>query len=387
MADILIIEDESSLLDALTVGLTNAFPQYAVRGASQVEEVLGEMETHPPKLVISDIKLPGKSGIDFLIEARRSWPSVKFILMSAFAAVTREQALSQGAVQLMRKPFPLKELVNLVQEALQGGSFGGSVEGISLMDLMQLLHMGRKSSVILVEGSGLSGKIQFQNGEVVHAEAGEHTGTEAFHAFVRLRHGQFKLRASGFSGRVTVHESFEKLALDALRLMDEESRDGLPDAEEEAEPGLPPSGSIGSGKSMEVVMSNLNELCKDVVESVDDALACGVVDLKAGRLIGVHHIVPYFRQVHLDAVTAAAVEMFRGKMVRRMEELLSKHRGKEIRNSFEEVFISSTTAFHFMKSLDKKNAVVVLVTKKSTNQGMGWSSMRGSIPTIEAAIP
>ena len=134
-------------------------------------------------------------------------------------------------------------------------------------------------------------------------------------------------------------------------------------------------------------MSKLTELCKNIVEDVDDALACGIVDLNTGMLMGVHHIVPYFTQSYLDAVAAAAVEMFRGKMVRRVETLLTKHRGKEVKDTFKEVFISSTTVFHFMSTLDKKSAAVVLVTKKTTNQGMGWTSLRGALPKIENSLP
>ncbi len=133
-------------------------------------------------------------------------------------------------------------------------------------------------------------------------------------------------------------------------------------------------------------MSRLNTVCQSVIEDVADSLACGVVDLNSGMILGVYHTVPYFTQVYLDAVAAAAVDMFRGKNVKRIEDLLTKTRGKPAKDSFEEIFISSPTVFHFMKTIKEKNAVVVLVTKKTTNQGMGWASLRRSITEIAAAI-
>ncbi|MCA9697712.1 MAG: hypothetical protein KC431_09325, partial [Myxococcales bacterium] len=134
-------------------------------------------------------------------------------------------------------------------------------------------------------------------------------------------------------------------------------------------------------------MSNVNKVCEEVVDDVQDALACGVVDLNTGMLMGVHHTIAYFTQSYLDAVAAAAVDMFRGKNVRRVEKLISKHRGQEVVDAFEEIFISSPAVFHFMKMIPNKSAVVVLVTRKTTNQGMGWSSLRLAVEQIAEALP
>ena len=144
---------------------------------------------------------------------------------------------------------------------------------------------------------------------------------------------------------------------------------------------------FGSHHIEEEFMSKLSEICESVVNDVGDAQAVGVVDLNTGMLMAVHHLVPYFTQSYLDAVAAAAVELFRGKMVRRVEQLLSKHRGKEVKDTFHEIFINSTMVFHFMIAIPEKSAVVVMVTKKTTNQGMGWASLRNVIGDIKGALP
>jgi hypothetical protein len=134
-------------------------------------------------------------------------------------------------------------------------------------------------------------------------------------------------------------------------------------------------------------MASAQEACKTILEKVDDCLAVGVVDLNTGMLMGVHHTVPYFTQAYLDAVAAAAVEMFRGKNVRRVEELLSQQRGEPIKDSFEEIFVSSPKVYHFMIAIKDKGAVVVMVTKRSTNQGMGWAALRNGLPSVKATLP
>ncbi len=134
-------------------------------------------------------------------------------------------------------------------------------------------------------------------------------------------------------------------------------------------------------------MANTTEVCKSIHEKVDDCLAVGVVDLNTGMLMGVYHSVPYFTQAYLDAVAAAAVEMFRGKNVRRVEELLSQQRGEPIKDSFEEIFISSPKVYHFMTTIKEKGAVIVMVTKKTVNQGMGWAALRNNVAAIKGTLP
>lgn len=134
-------------------------------------------------------------------------------------------------------------------------------------------------------------------------------------------------------------------------------------------------------------MPSTQEVCRTTLEKVDDCLAVGVVDLNTGMLMGVHHTVPYFTQAYLDAVAAAAVEMFRGKTVRRIEELLGSQRGEQLKDSFEEVFISSPKTFHFMTVIKDKGAVVVMITRKGINQGMGWAALRSSLSGVRATLP
>jgi len=134
-------------------------------------------------------------------------------------------------------------------------------------------------------------------------------------------------------------------------------------------------------------MASTQEVCKQIMEKVEDCVAVGVVDLNTGMLMGVHHSVPYFTQAYLDAVAAAAVEMFRGKNVRRVEELLSQQRGEPIKDSFEEIFISSPKVFHFMATIKEKGAVVVMITKKTVNQGMGWAAIRNNLSSIKGTLP
>jgi hypothetical protein len=132
--------------------------------------------------------------------------------------------------------------------------------------------------------------------------------------------------------------------------------------------------------------ANLNAVCQEVMENTAESIACGVVDLNTGMMLGAHHTLPYFTQAYLDAVAAAAVDMFRGKNVKRIEDLLTKTRGKSAKDSFEEVQVTTPNSYHFMKVIKEKNAVVVLVTRRTASLGMGWAALRNSIVDLSAAM-
>ncbi len=58
----------------------------------------------------------------------------------------------------------------------------------------------------------------------------------------------------------------------------------------------------------------------------------------------------------------------------------------DLKDSFEEMFISSPKVYHFMTIIREKSAAVVMVTKKTTSQGMGWSALRNSLDDITLTL-
>lgn len=136
-------------------------------------------------------------------------------------------------------------------------------------------------------------------------------------------------------------------------------------------------------------MADINDICGEIVQDVDSAVACAVVDLTTGLLLGVNHTIPYFTNSYLDAVAAAAVEMMRGKNIKAIEDMLASMRGGEKQtNLIEEVQMTTKGTYHFMAIIpEKPNALVVLITTKKANLGMGWASVRKALPQLAPLCP
>jgi hypothetical protein len=135
-------------------------------------------------------------------------------------------------------------------------------------------------------------------------------------------------------------------------------------------------------------MGKIDDACREVVNKVDGAVAAGVVDLETGMLLGIHNGAQYTQTLN-EIVAAACMDLFRGSNIGRIQEMVRSHRGvpENGENYFHEIHVTSEHDFHFAKTLKKGRAVMMLVTKKSTNIGMGWALLKSMIPTIEPLVP
>ncbi len=112
-----------------------------------------------------------------------------------------------------------------------------------------------------------------------------------------------------------------------------------------------------------------------------------MVDLQSGALLGVAHHVPYFTTQYLEAVAAAAVDMFRGPTVRHVEDLISSKRDMPSERLIEEVQMTTKHTIHFMMVIpNHADTGVVLITNRETSLGMGWASTRRSVLQIDPIL-
>jgi len=132
----------------------------------------------------------------------------------------------------------------------------------------------------------------------------------------------------------------------------------------------------------------MNETLENLVNDLDGALAAAVVDLNNGLLLGAYHNVPYFTQSYIDAVGAAAVDMFRGKTITAVESMMAAQRGAEMKYHIKEIQMTTDGTYHFMAVIpDKPEYLVILVTRTTTNLGSGWMATRHAMEHIAPKCP
>ena len=114
---ILIVEDEAKMRRLLELDLGGA--GYETVSAPDAEAGLELLRKDPVQLVLTDLKLPGMSGLEFLQAAKRLYASMPVIVMTAYGTVeTAVEAMKAGASDYVLKPFSLAEMRLVVQKEL-----------------------------------------------------------------------------------------------------------------------------------------------------------------------------------------------------------------------------------------------------------------------------
>jgi signal transduction histidine kinase len=112
LPQVLVIDDEMGPRESLRMLLK---PNYQVYTADNVEAGLRILREKKPDAVISDIRMPGTSGIDGLRKIREIDPHVAVIMLTGFGALeTAQEALRLGANDYISKPFDAREMREVI---------------------------------------------------------------------------------------------------------------------------------------------------------------------------------------------------------------------------------------------------------------------------------
>jgi CheY-like chemotaxis protein len=120
MPSILIIDDDQSLRDSLRRTLRRE--GYTVLEAAEGGEGLKVLKSHPVDVVLVDLFMPGKEGLETIGELRRSHPGIKIIAMSGGGKKGHMDVLKaaklMGARRTLAKPFTREQLLEAVEQEL-----------------------------------------------------------------------------------------------------------------------------------------------------------------------------------------------------------------------------------------------------------------------------
>ncbi len=115
---ILVVDDDPDIREILRDSLMALSPR--VLTASSGEECLDVIEQQRPLMVLLDIELPGKSGLEVLKNIRTREDDITVIMITAYGTIERAvQAMKEGAYDFIAKPFELDHILAVVERALE----------------------------------------------------------------------------------------------------------------------------------------------------------------------------------------------------------------------------------------------------------------------------
>ena len=118
MEKILIVDDERSMRDVLSIMLKRA--GYDVTVAGDGEEGIAQLDKEIFDLVITDLKMPKKGGLEVLKAVKKASPETVVLMITAFASTeSAVEAMKSGAYDYLTKPFQVDEVQLIIRNALE----------------------------------------------------------------------------------------------------------------------------------------------------------------------------------------------------------------------------------------------------------------------------
>ena len=170
MKPIWIVDDDQSIRFVLEKALTRE--EFAVRSFTNARDVLAALENEAPQVLVSDIRMPGGSGIELLAKIKARHRDLPVIIMTAYSDLdSAVSAFQGGAFDYLPKPFDVPKAVDLIRRAVEESLHEGQAEAVAaqvpeilgqapaMQDVFRAIGRLSQSIVtVLITGESGSGK-------------------------------------------------------------------------------------------------------------------------------------------------------------------------------------------------------------------------------------
>ncbi|MGV2287396.1 nitrogen regulation protein NR(I) [Trinickia sp. YCB016] len=171
MKPIWIVDDDQSIRWVLEKAL--ARESFATRSFANVREALSALDHESPQVLVSDIRMPGGSGLELLQAVRERLPGLPVIIMTAFSDLDSAVAAFQGgAFEYLAKPFDVDKAVELIRRAVDESLRGAHAvdervaeapemlgQAPAMQDMFRAIgRLSHSAATVLITGESGTGK-------------------------------------------------------------------------------------------------------------------------------------------------------------------------------------------------------------------------------------
>jgi len=173
MSAVWILDDDKSIRWVFEKALEKANLPFKI--FSNTNEAINQFNYDKPSVIVSDIRMPGESGLSFLTKVKEKFPEIPIIIMTAYSDLdTAVASFQKGAFEYIAKPFDINHVINIINKALEKNINPDSHEAeqfdpknypdiIGKAPLMQEVFrvigkLGETNATVLINGESGSGK-------------------------------------------------------------------------------------------------------------------------------------------------------------------------------------------------------------------------------------
>lgn len=237
---ILLVDADQRSLRVVEVSLRKA--GYSIACVSDGQAALDVVDAQSPDLIICDTKLPKVDGYALVrrLKDRQESASIPIIFLAATRSVEDKiRGLELGVEDYLTKPIFVRELlarVNVVlarraQESMATQKpttlrtrFAGSIDDMTVIDLLQTFEISRKSGSITFKSGARIGHVWFRDGKVIDAEVGALRGEEGVYRLLVWNEADFEVDFGPIDRDDLVEVSTSALVMEGMRRSDEWGR-------------------------------------------------------------------------------------------------------------------------------------------------------------------
>ena len=170
MKPIWILDDDKSIRWVFEKALARTDLEF--KTFSSVPEALNALNHDQPQVIVSDIRMPGGSGLDFLAVVKEKYPDIPVIIMTAYSDLESAVAAFQGgAFEYLAKPFDVDQAIDIIRRAVDE-SMRQAVETVVIEETPEIIgqapamqevfraigRLSRSHATVLINGESGSGK-------------------------------------------------------------------------------------------------------------------------------------------------------------------------------------------------------------------------------------
>lgn len=226
---VLMLEDCPVTAHLIERAILLELPHIRVLWARTLSEAGARIDGLPIDLFLVDVQLPDGSGLDFLWLMMQLYPSARAMVMTATPLPEYEaHSAALGVLNFFEKPLKMPVFLGLLREAfgatdaaVADHKFSATLRNVTPADIIQLKCLLRATTLIEVHSHGSSGRIRFEDGEIIDAAVGEIRGVPALAAIVSWRGGRVTEQPITAPGERTIHGSWQNLLMEAAQRLDE----------------------------------------------------------------------------------------------------------------------------------------------------------------------
>jgi response regulator of citrate/malate metabolism len=222
---LLLVDDEQPFLEGLKEYLSEQSEVFTTDICHSVNQAIKLCKKKTYDLIISDIRMPIKTGIDFFIWLKKNNYKGGFIAMTAYGTVKVLKKIKKlGSLDVILKPFDLEWFQNKILEYFSEYNDGisGTINSIDITSLLQMINLEQKTVTIKINQKNKTGYLYFEKGNIVHAEYDGLEGEDAAHSLLNTNRGKFSLVPFPEEIKRTIDLPFMMLLMNSTKTMDEE---------------------------------------------------------------------------------------------------------------------------------------------------------------------